>query len=429
MVGSGAAGGGGDHARSKEAAGMMALHEALRNVCLSSDWTYSVFWTIRPRPRCRGGNGCKVGDDNGSLMLMWEDGFCRPRVAECLEDIDGEDPVRKAFIKMSIQLYNYGEGLMGKVASDKCHKWVFKEPSECEPNISNYWQSSFDATIAVIQAGHGLLQLGSCKIIPEDLHFVLRMRYMFESLGYQSGFFLSQLFSSSRGASPTPPFPLKQPAPPAARPPPQLPPGAGASPLFPPGPAAAFHPSAARPMPPFPGGGKDEGHMFHLPPGHHGGKPPHMDEQHQQAMGPGGGEAPDGDLRWPNGLSFFTALTGRTDDAKLLFGGAAAGGGGGADVEKAATDAAQTGHGGAENVEEYLILESHSNKARRVESAAQSTKFKRSFTLPARMSSSASTSPSVSASTAPAPPQQQGMEYRGTHEGGVYSDLMETFLE
>uniref|UniRef100_A0A0E0BIR4 Transcription factor MYC/MYB N-terminal domain-containing protein n=1 Tax=Oryza glumipatula TaxID=40148 RepID=A0A0E0BIR4_9ORYZ len=116
MVGSGAAGGGGggggggDHARSKEAAGMMALHEALRNVCLNSDWTYSVFWTIRPRPRCRGGNGCKVGDDNGSLMLMWEDGFCRPRVAECLEDIDGEDPVRKAFSKMSIQLYNYGEG-------------------------------------------------------------------------------------------------------------------------------------------------------------------------------------------------------------------------------------------------------------------------------------------------------------------------------
>lgn len=41
---------------------------------------------------------------------MWEDGFCRPRVAECLEDMDGEDPVRKAFIKMSIQLYNYGEG-------------------------------------------------------------------------------------------------------------------------------------------------------------------------------------------------------------------------------------------------------------------------------------------------------------------------------
>ncbi|VAH64965.1 unnamed protein product [Triticum turgidum subsp. durum] len=419
MVGSGAAGGGGggDHARSKEAAGMMALHEALRNVCLNSDWTYSVFWTIRPRPRCRGGNGCKVGDDNGSLMLMWEDGFCRPRMAECLEEMEGEDPVRKAFSKMSIQLYNYGEGLMGKVASDKCHKWVFKEPSECEPNIANYWQSSFDAlptewtdqfasgiqTIAVIQAGHGLLQLGSCKIIPEDLHFVLRMRHMFESLGYQSGFFLSQLFSSSRGASSAPSFPLKGPA--------------------------AFHPSARSSMPHYPGG-KDESHMYHLAPSQHG-KPPHMDEhqhQHQQQMGPG--EAPDGDLKWPNGLSFFTALTGRSDDSKLLYGGPG-GGGGGADDGKPAQDA-QTGHGGAENVEEYLSLESHSNKARRMEST-QSAKFKRSFTLPARMSSSNSPSPSVSASTGPAPSQQQqqqqGMEYRAQHEGSVYSDLMETFLE
>ena len=41
---------------------------------------------------------------------MWEDGFCRGRVGDCLEEIDGEDPVRKAFSKMSIQLYNYGEG-------------------------------------------------------------------------------------------------------------------------------------------------------------------------------------------------------------------------------------------------------------------------------------------------------------------------------
>lgn len=41
---------------------------------------------------------------------MWEDGFCRGRVAEGLNDVDEEDPVRKAFSKMSIQLYNYGEG-------------------------------------------------------------------------------------------------------------------------------------------------------------------------------------------------------------------------------------------------------------------------------------------------------------------------------
>jgi hypothetical protein len=52
---------------------------------------------------------------------MWEDGFCRPRVAECLEDMDGEDPVRKAFSKMSIQLYNYGEGwVLGRCSRVQC---------------------------------------------------------------------------------------------------------------------------------------------------------------------------------------------------------------------------------------------------------------------------------------------------------------------
>ncbi|KAJ4981750.1 hypothetical protein NE237_032587 [Protea cynaroides] len=310
MVGSGASD------RSKEAVGMMALHEALSSVCLNSDWTYSVFWTIRPRPRSRSGNVCKVGDENGSLMLMWEDGFCRGSVANCLEDIDGEDPVRKAFSKMSIQLYNYGEGLMGKVASDKCHKWVFKEPSECEPNTSDYWQSSFDAlppewtdqfnsgiqTIAVIQAGHGLLQLGSCNIIPEDLHFVLRMRHTFESLGYQYGFYLSQIFSANRNGSSSSAS-LKQSLGPSRTPAPifnwsQRPVSSATSVVASPD----FQNSSRLGSPQT----KDETHLFLLP--------------HSSEMGDMNMMADhDSDIKWPNGLSFFNALTGRTDDTKLLF--------------------------------------------------------------------------------------------------------------
>lgn len=41
--------------------------------------------------------------------------------------------------------------LMGKVASDKCHKWVFKEQTESETNASSYWQSSFDAVRLLIK--------------------------------------------------------------------------------------------------------------------------------------------------------------------------------------------------------------------------------------------------------------------------------------
>ncbi|XP_042383576.1 protein RICE SALT SENSITIVE 3-like [Zingiber officinale] len=361
MVGSGR----GD-SRSKEAIGVMALHEALRNVCLSSDWTYSVFWTIRPRPRSRSGNVCKVvGDDNGSLMLMWEDGFCQTSAAGC---VDGEDPVRKAFSKMSIQLYNYGEGLMGKVASDKCHKWVFKEPSDqCEASITSYWQSSFDAlppewtdqfasgiqTIAVIQVGHGLLQLGSCKIIAEDLHFVLRMRHMFESLGHQSSFFLSQLYSS-RNSSATSSVAFNQmPAPN----PPSLYNWSHS--------ASLNSPAIYQPSP-------------------HGGFPNNKDATRLFLPRSAGAqlEEPDPDLRWPNGLSFFSALTGRPDDAKILFNSEVMGEkiqhasvslyGNGEEGKGVLDTSSVHGNGGeavlgVDNTEDFLSLESHSSRTRKME--------------------------------------------------------------
>ncbi|KAL6959112.1 hypothetical protein U1Q18_045697 [Sarracenia purpurea var. burkii] len=400
MVGSGASD------RSKEAVGMMALHEALRTVCLNSDWTYSVFWTIRPRPRLRGGNGCKVGDDNGSLMLMWEDGFCRGRVANCLEEIDRDDPVRKAFSKMSIQLYNYGEGLMGKVASDKCHKWVFKEPTECEPNISNYWQSSFDAlppewadqfesgiqTIAVIQAGHGLLQLGSSKIIPEDLHFVLRMRHTFESLGYQSGFYLSQIFSSTRKTNSPSSVASKQQPPILTHPPPPI---FNWSPR--PHPSPSFQNSPRLGYPQI----KDETHMFILP---------HSSETRMDDMM--GDHHHEIDIKWPNGLSFFNALTGRADDAKLLF-----------TPEGVENNPDHQNHHNPNpnsdaNPNEFLSLDSHPESERKMEN-----KFKRSFTLPARMVSSSS-STSLDHHHA----HNNPLEYKNS-EGGMYPDGMETFLE
>ncbi|XP_077220339.1 protein RICE SALT SENSITIVE 3-like isoform X2 [Tasmannia lanceolata] len=328
-------------------------------------------------------------------------------------------------------------GLMGKVASDKCHKWVFKEPSECEPNISNYWQSSFDAlppewtdqfasgiqTIAVIQAGHGLLQLGSCKIIPEDLHFVLRMRHTFESLGYQSGYYLSQLFSSNRSTPAPPSAPWKESA--TNRPTPpifnwsQRPLTSAAS--------ANFHNTVRIGLP-----AKDETQLFLLP---------HSSDNQIQDMI----TDHDSELKWPNGLSFFTALTGRTEDAKLLFGAESLGnkppqhpfsiGGknsvppmslcGDADDSKVGSDPSNLHSHGNEidnkatsaNASEYLSLESHSNNVRKMEH-----KFKRSFTMPARMASS-------SFSTSLDHHQDHNVEdYRCT-EAGIYSDIMETFLE
>lgn len=63
--------------------------------------------------------------------------------------------------------------LMGKVASDKCHKWVFKEPSECEPNISNYWQSSFDAVRTIISCASAVVKKKkNCASAPSSFLFL-----------------------------------------------------------------------------------------------------------------------------------------------------------------------------------------------------------------------------------------------------------------
>jgi hypothetical protein len=206
------------------------------------------------------------------------------------------------------------------------------------------------------------------------------MRHMFESLGYQSGFFLSQLFSSNRSCSPAPcaGIALKQ-AP------------------------------VARPSPPQP--------LFHQWSNHHPHQMPTMPALPLHHMNEMIAEHEPADLKWPNGLSIFSALTGRPDDAKLLLSGGEhchLGGPGG------------TGGSGGNNPEEYLSLESNNNnnnnnncsKMRKMEGG--NGKFKRSLTLPARMSMSNSSGSS---------PGNGMMEYRGGEGGGSYSDLMENYLE
>lgn len=222
--------------------------------------------------------------------------------------------------------------------------------------------------------------------IPEDLHFVLRMRHTFESLGYQSGFYLSQLFSSTRNASSSSTAPLKQPVMPIRPPPPLFNWGTKPLPSTPSMLASPnFQNSARLGMPP----SKDETHMFLLP---HSNED--MNGDHEN------------DIKWPNGLSFFSALTGRTDEAKLLFNPDGLGG----KLDPNSDPLSLHNNCGA-NPNEFLSLDTHSK---------MDAKFKRSFTLPARMATSSSSTSLNHLSHNPG-------EYR--NDAGMYSDVMETFLE
>ncbi|KAL8218928.1 hypothetical protein R6Q57_022301 [Mikania cordata] len=134
------------------------------------------------------------------MILVWEDGFCNFAASEvntrdCSvygdhEYQHGHGLQPELFFKMSHEIYNYGEGLIGKVAADHTHKWIFKEPNDQEINFLSAWNNSADSyprtweaqfqsgikTIALIAVREGVIQLGSIHKAIEDLNYVVLLR-------------------------------------------------------------------------------------------------------------------------------------------------------------------------------------------------------------------------------------------------------------
>ncbi|XP_022862459.1 protein RICE SALT SENSITIVE 3-like, partial [Olea europaea var. sylvestris] len=136
-------------------------------------------------------------------ILVWEDGFCN-FAASTAEINPSECPASSSvydyqhyqglqpelFFKMSHEIYNYGEGLIGKVAADHSHKWIYKEPNDQEINFLSAWHNSVDSyprtweaqfqsgikTIALIAVREGVIQLGAVHKVIEDLSYVVSLR-------------------------------------------------------------------------------------------------------------------------------------------------------------------------------------------------------------------------------------------------------------
>ncbi|KAF0901701.1 hypothetical protein E2562_006181 [Oryza meyeriana var. granulata] len=220
------------------------LQHTLRSLCTSGDdsqWVYAVFWRILPRnyppPKwdLPGGAYDRTRGNRRNWILAWEDGFCNfaatsatcggqdgaaaAYAAECEAAQEAKQGGAGAglqpelFFKMSHDIYNYGEGLIGKVAADHSHKWVFKEPQEQEINLISSWSNPADShprtweaqfqsgiqTIALIAVREGVVQLGSMKKVAEDLSYVVALRRKFGYLESIPGVLLPH--PSSAGAA------------------------------------------------------------------------------------------------------------------------------------------------------------------------------------------------------------------------------------
>ncbi|XP_010474015.1 PREDICTED: transcription factor EMB1444-like, partial [Camelina sativa] len=190
------------------------LQHTLRSLCIheNSQWVYAVFWRILPRiypPPKWDGQGAydRSRGNRRNWILVWEDGFCNfaasageVSTGECsgggsaaygssdFQQYQGLQP--ELFFKMSHEIYNYGEGLIGKVAADHSHKWIYKEPNDQEINFLSAWHNSADSyprtweaqfqsgikTIALISVREGVVQLGAVNKVIEDLSYVVMLR-------------------------------------------------------------------------------------------------------------------------------------------------------------------------------------------------------------------------------------------------------------
>ncbi|PHT34143.1 hypothetical protein CQW23_25943 [Capsicum baccatum] len=145
-------------------------------------------------------------------ILVWEDGFCN-FAASTAEMNGNECPGSSSnnygeyqhyqalqpelFFKMSHEIYNYGEGIIGKVAADHSHKWIYKEPNEQEINFLSAWHNSADSTIALIAVREGVIQLGAVHKVIEDLSYVVLLRKKFSYIESIPGVLLPHPSSSA----------------------------------------------------------------------------------------------------------------------------------------------------------------------------------------------------------------------------------------
>ncbi|PIA56589.1 hypothetical protein AQUCO_00700733v1 [Aquilegia coerulea] len=194
------------------------LQHTLRSLCSSCldspKWVYAVFWRILPRnyppPKWDYGGGVldRSKGNKRNWILVWEDGFCD--FYECERAGSGYIKGRfggDVFFKMSHEVYNFGEGLVGKVAAENSHKWVFKENTpEKDPSVFSSWNGSIEPqpkawdmqfnsgiqTIAIISVREGLIQLGSLEKIVEDLNLVINIQRKFSYLHSIPGVFSMQ---------------------------------------------------------------------------------------------------------------------------------------------------------------------------------------------------------------------------------------------
>ncbi|KAF7829383.1 protein RICE SALT SENSITIVE 3 [Senna tora] len=160
------------------------LQHTLRSLC------------IHPNSQWDGQGGYDRSRGNRrNWILVWEDGFCNFGGSSS-GDYGKCELQPELFFKMSHEIYNYGEGLIGKVAADQSHKWIYKEPNDQEINFLSAWHNSADSHPRTWEA-----QFQSGIKVIEDLSYVVVLRKKLSYIESIPGVLLPHPSSAAASAS------------------------------------------------------------------------------------------------------------------------------------------------------------------------------------------------------------------------------------
>ncbi|XP_022752518.1 transcription factor LHW [Durio zibethinus] len=194
------------------------LKEALKSLCGVSQWSYAVFW--------------KIGFQNTKLII-WEECYYEPALSSvppCITGLQNSElpfgewegcwgsetssqfasqPWDKVHLLINKMMMNnriniVGQGLVGRAAFTGNHQWILATNYITDahpPEVLNEVHLQFTAgmqTVAVIPVlPHGVLQLGSCTTIMENMGFVNDVKSLILRLGCIPGAFLSSSYGTN----------------------------------------------------------------------------------------------------------------------------------------------------------------------------------------------------------------------------------------
>ncbi|KAL9289828.1 hypothetical protein ACSQ67_024392 [Phaseolus vulgaris] len=175
-----------------------SITSLLKGFCDHTQWKYAVFWKLNHHfpMNLTWENGYQKG--NEVKESMWDDfNFKSPHELYSSRgestDYSGDYSVRLLMIEMSHRKYNFGEGVVGKVALARDHCWVSCEDiltgkfdTDLIPECHDEWLLQIACGIKTIVLVPvlplGVLQFGSFEEVAEDLEFVTNVKDKVQSI-------------------------------------------------------------------------------------------------------------------------------------------------------------------------------------------------------------------------------------------------------